>query len=221
MSTCKAVIFDFGGVFTSSPVEQFAVYEDTNDLPKRFLGSVIKQNHNTNAWAKFERSEISQEQFNSDFAVESRALGYEVNGDTLLSLLRMEMKPEMVEAHQLIRQKGIKTGCITNNLPNIDSLAMLKNSADSEIAREVLASFDYIIESAKAGVRKPEPRIYQMMCEELNVLPSECIFLDDLGINLKPAKALGMETIKVPFGDVKPAIHELLELLKIGHQIAH
>ncbi len=216
MSTIKAVIFDLGGVFTSSPVEQFAAYEDANKLPKRFLGSVIKQNHNTNAWAQFERSEISREQFDHDFAAESRALGFEVHGDTLLSLLSLEMKPDMVAAHQLLKRKGFKTGCITNNLPDMNSSDMLRDSADSEILREVMASFDYVIESAKAGIRKPEPRIYEMMCEALNVQPSQCIFLDDLGINLKPAKALGMATIKVPFGDVKPAIHKLLELLEIS-----
>ena len=211
----KAIIFDFGGVFTTSPVEQFAKYEMANNLPKRFLGNVIKQNHHANAWAQFERAEISQAQFNADFAQETRAAGHEVSGDTLLSLLRLKMKPEMVAAHQQLIDAGFKTGCITTNLPDMDSTAMIGDPAEAELAAQVMARFDYVIESSKAGVRKPEPKIYQMMCEALDVEANQCLFLDDLGINLKPAQALGMTTIKVPFGDVSPAVEELKTLLKL------
>jgi len=216
MSMFEAVIFDFGGVFTSSPVEQFTAYETANKLPKNFLGNVIKQNHHTNAWAKFERAEISREQFNQDFAAEALEQGHEITGNTLLSLLTLTMKPEMITAHQRIKARGLKTGCITNNLPSMDSSDMLNSQQDGKLARDTLASFDYLIESSKAGLRKPEPRIYQMMCEMLDVEPNACVFLDDLGINLKPAKALGMTTIKVPLYDVKPAISELYKLLNIA-----
>ena len=60
--------------------------------------------------------------------------------------------------------------------------------------------FDHVIESAKIGMRKPDPRIYQMMVETLQVDPKRCVFLDDLGVNLKPARAMGMTTIKVHNG---------------------
>lgn len=212
MSNIRAVIFDFGGVFTSSPVEQFAKYEQANKLPHRFIGEVIKQNHHTNAWAKFERSELNQAEFDSAFAQETKAAGHEVRGDTLLGLLKLTMKPSMITAHQMIIERGYKTGCITNNLPNIDSTAMVSEQA-VDVVTQIFNRFDAVIESSKVGVRKPEPKIYTMMCDALSVSPQECVFLDDLGINLKSANALGMTTIKVPFGDVQPAIDELMRVL--------
>ena len=215
MTTITTVIFDFGGVFTSSPVEEFAKFEAKQGLPNKFLGGVIKTNHHSNAWAKFERSEIDQTEFNRAFAQETKIAGYEVSGDTLLSLLRLTLKPAMIAALAQVKEAGFKTGCITNNLPNLDSGAMLEASADTHHAAEVFAQFDHVIESSKVGIRKPEPEIYLKMCDALQSTPEQCVFLDDLGINLKPAKALGMATIKVPFGDVKPAIDELFKLLEL------
>ncbi len=216
MHTLKAVIFDFGGVFTSSPVEEFAKFEQAHNLPQRFLGGVIKTNHHYNAWAKFERAEIDQHEFDTAFALETQAAGHRVSGATLLSLLRLTLKPVMIEAFAKVRQAGFKTGCITNNLPNLDSQSMLANGEDARAAAEILQQFDYVIESSKVGVRKPEPQIYTMMCEALAVEPAQCVFLDDLGINLKPAQVLGMHTIKVPFGDVTPAVAELYARLGLN-----
>lgn len=209
----KAVIFDFGGVFTTSPVENFGVFERQHDLPARFIGGVIKDNHHTNAWAQFERSEISIEEFDMLFAEETRAAGFAISGKTLVSLLALTLRPEMVAALRRVKSAGFQTGCITNNLPQFDSTAMLAETGKAAEAKEILSLFDHLIESSKAGIRKPEPRIYEMMCEALNVRPENCVFLDDLGINLKPARAMGMKTIKVPLGDAKPAITELEALL--------
>ena len=122
----------------------------------------------------------------------------------------------MIAALARVKEAGYKTGCITNNLPKIDSKAMLAASEKRDVVERIHANFDHIIESSKAGVRKPEPRIYEMMCSALAVAPSACIFLDDLGINLKPARQMGMTTIKVPFGDVAPAIAELYRLLDLA-----
>lgn len=214
--TYEAVIFDFGGVFTTSPVQNFAAFEREHNLPGRFIGEVIKTNINDNAWAKFERAEIDIESFDSAFAEETRAAGFEIRGRTLVSLLSLTFNHNMIEALERVKQAGYKTGCITNNLPKIDSKGMLAPDEKKEIIERVNASFDHIIESSKAGVRKPEPRIYEMMCKALGVAPAACIFLDDLGVNLKPARAMGMTTIKVPFGDVGPAIEELYKFLKIS-----
>lgn len=211
--TIKAVIFDFGGVFTSSPVENFARFERENGLPEKFIGGVIKTNHHTNAWARFERAEIAIDEFNTAFAEETRAAGFEITGLTLVSLLALNLYPEMAEALRRVKAAGFKTGCITNNLPKFDSAAMVAKAAKADEAKAILANFDHVIESSKAGVRKPEARIYEMMCEALAVTPASCVFLDDLGINLKPARAMGMTTIKVPLGDVAPAIDELGALL--------
>lgn len=215
MTAIEAVIFDFGGVFTNSPIENFAAFEREHELPERFLGGVIKENHHDNAFARYERAEIDAEEFDALFAAETRAAGFEVRGATLVSLLEMSLRPEMIEALVRVKAAGFKTGCITNNLPKIETKDLLACDPRREDARRALAAFDHVIESSKAGVRKPEPRIYQMMCEALAVAPSACVFLDDLGINLKPARAMGMRTIKVPFGDVLPAIVELEAVLGI------
>jgi putative hydrolase of the HAD superfamily len=209
----EAVIFDFGGVFTTSPVQNFAVFERENNLPERFIGEVIKANHHANAWARFERAETTLDEFDEAFAAESRAAGFEISGRRLVSLLSLTFNHDMIAALAHVKQAGYKTGCITNNLPKIDSKAMLAAAENRDIVNRIHADFDHVIESSKAGVRKPEPRIYEMMCAALSVAPPACIFLDDLGINLKPARDMGMTTIKVPFGDAAPAIAELYALL--------
>ena len=121
----------------------------------------------------------------------------------------------MIAALEKVRAAGFKTGCITNNLPNMDSKAMMAADAQIRQVESIFENFDHIIESSKAGVRKPEPRIYEMMCEALDTPPEDCVFIDDLGINLKPARAMGMTTIKAPLGDVSPAIEELSSVLGI------
>lgn len=209
----EAVIFDFGGVFTTSPLQNFAEFERRHDLPEKFIGGVIKTNIHDNAWAKFERAEMSLDDFDEAFAGESRAAGFEIRGKTLVSLLSLRFYPEMIDALARIKAAGYKTGCITNNLPKLDSKGMLAPDETRDTVERIHANFDHIIESSKAGVRKPEPRIYEMMCEALRVSPEACIFIDDLGVNLKPARAMGMTTIKAPVGDVAPAIAELETLL--------
>ncbi len=212
----EAVIFDFGGVFTTSPVQNFAIFEREHMLPERFIGEVIKANHDENAWARFERAEMTLEEFDDAFAAESRAAGFEIRGRTLVDLLKLHFNHDMIAALARVKEAGYKTGCITNNLPKIDSKAVLAASEKRDVVERIHANFDHIIESSKAGVRKPEPRIYEMMCTALAIAPASCIFLDDLGINLKPARQMGMTTIKVPFDDVAPAIAELYRLLDLA-----
>jgi putative hydrolase of the HAD superfamily len=205
----RAVIFDFGGVFTTSPVENFAAYERAHGLPERFIGGVIKANLHHGAFARFERAEISFEEFDRLFAQETRAAGHEIRGDDFVRLLDVALKPEMVEALSRVKSAGLLTGCITNNFEGVDPVRSARRETGDGAIRAIFAAFDHVIESSKAGVRKPEPRIYEMMVKALGVAPANCIFLDDLGVNLKPARDMGMRTIKVPFGDVRPAIAEL------------
>lgn len=189
----EAVIWDFGGVLTTSPFEAFVRFETERGLPVDIIRRTNAANHLENAWAKFERAEIDAEAFDRLFAAESLALGVEVRGKDVLPLLSGDLRPEMVEA--LRRVKAVfKTGCITNNLP--------ANRSDSKSGRslyvaEVMELFDHIVESAKIGLRKPDPRIYRMMTDALEVDPNRCVYLDDLGVNLKPAREMGMTTIKV------------------------
>jgi putative hydrolase of the HAD superfamily len=199
----EAVIWDFGGVLTSSPFEAFARFERERGLPADIIRRTNAANHLENAWAKFERAEVDIETFYKLFAAESLALGAEVRGKDVLPLLAGDLRPEMVEALKRIKSK-FKTGCITNNLP---ANAIGSASGRTLYIAEVMVLFDHVIESAKIGLRKPDPKIYRMMMEALDVDPKACIYLDDLGINLKPARDMGMTTIKVR--DAKQALAEL------------
>ncbi len=201
MSSVQAVIWDFGGVISSSPFEAFARYEAARGLPKDFLRTVNATNPHDNAWAKLERSEFGLEAFDAAFAHESRTLGHEVPGRDVVALLAGEIRPEMVEALRRIRAR-MKIGCITNNFKSMSASPM-----GSLYKGEIMELFHHVIESAKAGVRKPDPRIYRMMTDALQVEPAACVYLDDLGINLKPARDMGMRTIKV--GDARPALEQL------------
>jgi len=189
----EAVIWDFGGVLTTSPFEAFARFETERGLPADIIRRTNANNHWENAWAKFERAEVDIETFDQLFAAESLALGAEVRGKDVLPLLSGDLRPEMVEALRRIGTE-FKTGCITNNLP---ANAIGSLGGRSLYVAEVMALFDHVIESAKIGLRKPDPRIYRMMAEKLGVDPKACVYLDDLGVNLKPAREMGMTTIKV------------------------
>jgi putative hydrolase of the HAD superfamily len=208
----EAVIFDFGGVLTTSPFEAFARFERERGLPADIIRRTNAANHLENAWAKFERAEVDIEAFDQLFADESRALGAEVRGKDVLPLLAGDLRPEMVEALKRIGE-NFKTGCITNNLP---ANAIGSAAGRTLYIAEVMALFDHVIESAKIGLRKPDPRIYEMMVETLGVNPKNCIYLDDLGINLKPARAMGMTTIKVASGAQAIAELEAATGLKLG-----
>jgi len=199
----EAVIWDFGGVLTSSPFEAFARFETERGLPADIIRRTNAANHLENAWAKFERAEVDIETFDKMFAAESLALGAEVRGRDVLPLLSGDLRPEMVEALRRIKSQ-FKTGCITNNLP---ANAIGSASGRTLYIAEVMALFDHIIESAKIGLRKPDPQIYRMMVEALAVDPKTCVYLDDLGVNLKPARDMGMTTIKVT--DARQALAEL------------
>jgi putative hydrolase of the HAD superfamily len=199
----EAVIWDFGGVLTTSPFEAFARFESERGLPADIIRRTNAANHWENAWAQFERAEVDIETFDQLFAAESLALGAEVRGKDVLPLLSGDLRPEMVEALRRVKSR-FKTGCITNNLP---ANAIGSRSGRSLYVAEVMALFDHIIESAKIGLRKPDPRIYQMMVDALGVDPKRCVYLDDLGVNLKPAREMGMITIKVI--SARQAIEEL------------
>jgi putative hydrolase of the HAD superfamily len=199
----EAVIWDFGGVLTTSPFEAFARFETERGLPADIIRRSNANNHWENAWAKFERAEVDLETFDQLFAAESLALGAEVRGKDVLPLLSGDLRPDMVEALRLAGTR-LKAGCITNNLP---ANAIGSIGGRSLYVAEVMALFDHVIESAKIGLRKPDPRIYRMMVEALGVDPKRCVYLDDLGVNLKPARDMGMTTIKV--ANAPQAIAEL------------
>lgn len=207
------VIFDFGGVITSSPFEAFNRLEEERGLPRDFVRRVNATNPDDNAWARFERAEIDTAGFDALFSAEAEALGHQLDGASVIACLAGDIRPEMVAALDRLKAEGFGLGCITNNVPAGKGAGMAR-SADKALAIDaIMARFDHVIESSKVGVRKPDPRIYQMMCEALDVAPAQCIYLDDLGINCKPAAALGMHAIKVTSG--AQALKELGDVLNL------
>jgi putative hydrolase of the HAD superfamily len=188
----RAALFDFGGVILSSPFDAFASYEREAGLPEGLIRGLNATNPDTNAWAQLERSEVSIEEFCKLFEAEASEAGHVVDATRIIGLLSGEIRPEMVEAVRRCKEQGLVTACLTNNFVVSEGHV----DRETEMA-SVMALFDAVIESSKVGVRKPDPRFYELACEQLGIEPSEAVFLDDLGINLKPAKAMGMTTIKV------------------------
>ncbi|UDY36922.1 HAD-IA family hydrolase [Dermatobacter hominis] len=201
----RAVLFDFGGVILSSPFEAFAAYERRAGLPEGFLRSVNATDPDTNAWARLERSELALDEFAAAFEEEARALGQVVDGNEVLACLRGELRPRMVEALRRCKER-YATALLTNNFLTGDPSCSSGGSFGP-----VLELFDVVVESSQVGVRKPEPRFYEIALERLGATAAEAVFLDDLGVNLKPARAMGMTTIKVVDPDV--ALDELGALL--------
>lgn len=205
----EAVIWDFGGVFTTSPFEAFNRYEAEKGLPKDLIRRVNSTNPDSNAWALFERNEVDTARFDALFLEESTALGHPVRGADVLPLLNGMLRPRMVAALKACKAQ-FKVGCITNNVVSMHSPGQSEGQRAAGAMAQVMPLFDAIIESSKAGVRKPDPKIYLMMCEQLSVQPDACVYLDDLGINCKPAAGLGMKAIKVV--DVDQTLAELAAL---------
>ena len=192
----EAVIWDFGGVLTTSPFEAFNRYEAERALPRDFIRKVNATDPDHNAWALFERAEIDAAAFDQRFLEESTRLGHPVRGAEVLPLLSGDIRPRMVAALNACKAR-FKVGSITNNVQTGHGAGMSGTGEKAAAVEAIMETFDAVIESSKAGLRKPDPRIYQMMCELLQAAPENCVYLDDLGINCKPAAALGMTAIKV------------------------
>jgi len=193
----RAALFDLGGVILSSPFDAFAKYELDHGLPAGFIRDLNAANHLTNAWARLERGEVTLDGFATLFEEEARAAGGELDGQAVIALLAGELRPAMVEAVCRCHER-LHTALLTNNFVALDG---------DGPAGQLLDLFDVILESSRLGVRKPEPAFYELACERLGIEPHEAVFLDDLGVNLKPARAMGMTTIKVD--DPDAAIAEL------------
>ena len=197
----QAVIFDFGGVITTSPFEAFGRLEAERRLPRDFVRQINSANPDSNAWAQFERAEIDAAEFDALFAGEAAALGQVLPGRDVLAVLAGAIRPAMVAALDTLKAGGYRLGCITNNVPTGTGAGMARSGDRGDAYEQIFARFEQVLESSKAGVRKPDPRIYTMMCAALGVEPAACVYLDDLGINCKPAAMLGMHAIKVTSGE--------------------
>jgi putative hydrolase of the HAD superfamily len=199
----EAVLFDFGGVLCTSPFDAFARHERDQDLPEGFIRTLNATNHHDNAWARLERNDVDFDQFCDDFEAEAAAAGGRLDARVLFAMMSGEMRPAMVEAVRRCHQY-FKTGLLTNNF--ITPLTTARH-------HDVLDLFDVVVQSAVVGVRKPDPRFYLLACDQLKIEPGAAVFLDDLGVNLKPARQLGMQTIKV--ADPTDALIELETIVGI------
>jgi putative hydrolase of the HAD superfamily len=204
----RAVLWDFGGVITTSPFEAFARYERDNNLPVDFIRGLNAANHHENAWAKFERSQVPFDDFCDLYEKEAAEAGHTIDARAVIACLSGDIRPEMVRALATIKSAGFKQACLTNNFFRFDTTETTRQRSP------VMDNFDVIVESSVVGVRKPEPRFYEIACEELEIAPSQAVMLDDLGVNLKPAAQMGMRTIKVI--DPDDALAQLSAHLGIG-----
>jgi putative hydrolase of the HAD superfamily len=195
-------MFDFGGVITSSPFEAFERYEREEGLPIGFIRLVNSTDPDTNAWAHLERGQLDVDGFARAFEAEARRLGEHVDGRAVLSLLGGDVRPAMVEAVRRCSER-FETACVTNNF-------RLDDGPTPPQVADIYELFDVVLESRALGVRKPEPYFYELACQAVGARPEEVVYLDDLGINLKPARAMGMHTVKVT--DPGQALAELSAL---------
>jgi putative hydrolase of the HAD superfamily len=189
MPQYRAVIFDLGGVVLDSPLHEIARYEDACGIPAGFINRVVMATGSDGSWSRLERGELTMEAFYEAFADDCVRAGHSVDGRELMARIGKAAapRPRMVAAIRHIRASGLKAGALTNNWIG----------EDGPTGAQLKLHFDVVIESSVVGLRKPDPRIYELACEQLGIGPDEAVFLDDIGRNLKAARALGMTTIKV------------------------
>ena len=189
-SPFRAVIFDLGGVVLGSPLHAIASFERELGIPAGFVNRVVVDTGASGAWARHERGELAREHFMREFSGECQSAGHALSVPDLFDRMAevSHPRPRMLEAIRRIRARGLLTAALTNNFPS---------DAEDSGGRALRACFDDFFESSVLGLHKPDPRIYQHACRALDVAPNESVFLDDIGRNLKAARALGMATIKV------------------------
>ncbi len=213
--TIRAVLWDFGGVITTSPFEAFNRYEATKGLPRDFIRSINATNPDTNAWAQFESSKITLDQFDGLFLAEASAAGFAVPGKEVVALLAGEVRPRMVQVLKRCK-RDYKIACLTNNVRSGTGPGMSRSPENAAQVKAVMTLFDHVLESSKEGMRKPQPEFYLLACQRMGVEAGEVVYLDDLGINLKPARELGMQTVKVL--NETQAIADLSAILKVDFE---
>lgn len=209
----RAVIFDLGGVILGSPLHAIAQYERDLDLPVNFINRVVADTSPHGGWARLERGELTMDEFFAAFEADCRDAGHEISARSMMQRMSEAALPrrEMLAAVAAIRNRGLRVAALTNNWATADRS---KTSLGSDGTRAIGDFFDIFVESSVEGLRKPDPRIYSLTCERLGVEPQDCVFLDDIGSNLKPARAMGIHTIKVD--EPGQALTELSAVLEFG-----
>jgi len=201
----RAVIFDLGGVVLDSPLHAIARFERDAGIPEGFVNRVGATTAPHGAWSRLERGELGMEAFFGAFEADCRAAGRDIDARRMMERIGESSgpRPAMLEAISRIRARGLRTAALTNN--------WVREGGEEGAGAQLRPHFDAFAESSAAGVRKPDPRIYELVCRELDVAPPAAVFLDDIGGNLKTARSLGMATIKV--SEPGAALDELGALL--------
>ena len=204
--TIEAVVFDVGGVVIESPLRAIAQYERDHGIAPNAINRAVVASGEAGAWARLERGELTLPAFYAPFEADCRAYGIAVSAARLMGYVAEARvaRPRMLEAVRRIRARGLRVAALTNN--------WVTEGTWDHVA-SVHTHFDVVVESRVVGLRKPDPRIYELVCRQLGVEPTRVVFLDDIGRNLKPASALGMRTIKVD--DPDAALRELGEILDL------
>jgi putative hydrolase of the HAD superfamily len=204
----EGVLFDMGGVVMDSPLHAIARYEQARGLPVNAINRAIAASGEQGAWARLERGELTAESFCAPFEADCRAHSVEVSGQAIMAAIAEAgvARPIMLEAIRRLRAHALRVGALTNNWKR-------SGPEDGVIPHRLKNHFDVFIESRVVGLRKPDPKIYALACRELGVPPERTAFLDDIGTNLKAARALGMTTIKVDAP--RPALEELGRLVSL------
>jgi putative hydrolase of the HAD superfamily len=181
-------VFDLGGVVCDSPLAAIARYERDHGLPPRCIDHAVVAAGPSGAWARLERGELDLAGFHPAFEADCRRQGVTVHAARLMAYIAEAGRPRpvMLEAVRRLRAHGLGVAALTNN--------WIRERPAPDPLRE---HFPVFVESSVVGLRKPDPRIYELVCRQLGVAPAAAAFLDDIGTNLKAARALGMTTIKV------------------------
>jgi putative hydrolase of the HAD superfamily len=202
----EAVIFDLGGVVLGSPLQAIRAYESELGLERNAINRVAADTAPHGAWSRLERGELAMDTFYAEFEADCARAGHTISARAMMERVgrATEPHPGMLAAIGRIREAGLRVAALTNNWASA-------SDAPSDGTRELADLFHVFVESSVEGLRKPDPRIYEVTCQRLGVVPTRAAFLDDIGYNLKPARALGMTTIKVD--EPEPALEELGRVL--------
>jgi epoxide hydrolase-like predicted phosphatase len=202
-----AVIFDLGGVVLGSPLHAIAEFEREHDIPAGFVNRVVVETGERGAWSQLERGRLGLAEFVPAFEADCRAAGRTLSAAAMMQRMAEASapRPMMLEAVRRIRASGRVAAALTNNWASEER---------DDGTRALRGHFDHFFESSVLGLQKPDPRIYEHACRELGIAPTQAVFLDDIGRNLKTARALGMQTLKVETPE--RALDELGRLLELA-----
>lgn len=203
MTRITGVLFDVGGVVVDSPLHAIARFERAHGIPANAINQAVVGSGDAGAWSRLERGELTLEAFCPAFEADCRVAGVTIDATALMTTIARAAapRPRMLAAIERLRGAGFRVGALTNNWK--------RDGATSPVRDH----FEVFVESCVVGMRKPDPRLYEHACRVLGVAPAETAFLDDIGRNLKAARALGMTTIKVD--DPEQALRDLSAVVGI------